>query len=244
MFKTIIRPVAKRLLDIVYPPHCISCGVDIDKNGNVCAKCWGDISFITDPQCNVCGFPFDFEMQEGSICAGCTKNMPHFSKARAVFLYDDSSYRMITSFKYNDRVENRLAYARWMVRAGAGMLHEADLIIPVPLHFFKLIMRQYNQAALLAHELAKIVDKQVLANAITRKKYTKTQAVFSHKGRFKNIKGAFQINPKYQNLIANKKILLVDDVITTGATANECAKILLKSGAGRVELLTLAKTLY
>jgi len=244
MLKTLIKPSAKRLLDIIYPPHCISCGDSVSQNGTICAHCWGDINFITDPQCYICGFPFDFEALEGSVCAGCTKNPPRFAKARSVFLYDDASRKMITSFKYNDRIENRAAYARWMARVGADMIREADFIIPVPLHFFKLLIRKYNQAALLSHELAKIVDKKVLARAIIRKKYTKTQAAFSHKGRFKNIGGAFKINPKYQQILHGKKILLVDDVITTGATADECAKVLLKAGVERVELLTLAKTLY
>jgi ComF family protein len=239
-----MKPAAKHLLDIIYPPHCISCGDIVSENGNICPDCWGDINFITDPQCEICGFPFDFEVMAGSICAGCAKKPPSFSRARAVFLYDDASSSMVTSFKYSDRVENRAAYARWMARVGRDIITEVDFIIPVPLHFFKLLTRKYNQAALLSHEIARIADKEVLARAIIRKKYTKTQAAFSHKGRFKNIGGAFKINPKYQQILYGKKILLVDDVVTTGATADECAKVLRKAGVERVELLTLAKTLY
>lgn len=244
MLKSLIRPTTNRLLDILYPPLCIACRGNVHENGNICAKCWGDISFISDPQCNICGFPFDFEISKGTICPGCMQNEPSFSKSRSVFLYDEASRGMITSFKYNDIIENRAAYARWMARVGADMLNEADLIIPVPLHFSKLVLRKYNQAALLAHELAKIVHKQVLVSAITRKKYTKPQAGFSRKARFKNISGAFKVNPKYISILKDKKILLIDDVMTTGATAEECTKTLLKEKVARVEVLTLAKTIY
>ena len=244
MLKRLINPAVSQLLDIVYPPQCIACGTNVHENGTICAHCWGDINFITDPQCEMCGFPFDFEVAGSHICAGCAKDPPQFSKARAVFLYDDASRRMVTSFKYSDRTENRAAYAKWMARVGADMLQDADFIVPVPLHFFKLIMRKYNQAALLAHEIAKITGKKVIADAIIRNKYTKTQAAFSHKGRFKNINGAFEVNKKYLDILRDKKILLVDDVITTGATANECAKVLINAKVAKVELLTLAKTLY
>ena len=244
MLKTIIKPAANRLLDIVYPPRCISCSGNVHENGGICAKCWGDINFIADPQCNICGFPFDFEASTGSICSGCITHEPSFSKARAVFLYDNASRNMIKSFKYNDRIENRAAYARWMARVGIDMLSEANIIIPVPIHFGKLLLRKYNQAAVLAHELAKISSKPVFSNALIRTKYTQTQAGFLRKERFKNIKGAFKVNPKYFDILKDKKILLIDDVITTGATAEECTNIMLKAKAARVEVLTLAKTLY
>src|SRR4051812_17486632 len=100
MLKTIIKPAATRLLDIVYPPHCMSCGSDVQENGTICANCWGDINFISDPQCEICGFPFDFETQTGSICAACMEDEPSFSKTRAVFVYDNFSSRIVTSFKY------------------------------------------------------------------------------------------------------------------------------------------------
>lgn len=222
----------------------MACGVNVNDNGSICSKCWGEITFISDPQCYICGFPFDFEVSKGVICTRCIQNKPNFSKARAVFLYDDASRRMITSFKYSDVVENCSSYAKWMARVGAEMLSEADFIIPVPLHFGKLVLRKYNQAALLAHALAKKTDKKVLVNAIIRTKYTKAQVGFSRIARFQNISGAFKVNPKYHDILKDKKILLIDDVITTGATAEECAKVLLKKKVARVEILTLAKTLY
>ncbi len=244
MLKTKIKPAINKLLDIIYPPRCIACGDNVHENGTICAKCWGEINFISDPQCQICGFPFDFKVEGNPICAGCIDEKPKFSKARAVFLYDDASRRMITSFKYNDRIENRVAYARWMARVGAEMLADADYIIPVPIHFAKLLLRKYNQAGLLALEIAKISGNKVLVNALIRKKYTRKQAGLNRRLRFENISGAFKINQKYAAILKDKKILLVDDVITTGATADECAKILLKAKVAKVEVLALAKTLY
>ena len=220
------------------------CMGNVSENGNICAKCWGDVNFISDPQCDLCGFPFDFAIDGKTICAGCIKERPRFAKARAVFLYDDASRRMITSFKYNDRIENRQAYARWMARVGAGMLKDADIIVPVPIHFGKLVLRKYNQAGILAQELVRISGGKCITTALIRTRYTQTQAGFNRKLRFGNIKGAFAVNPKYVPYLQNKQILLVDDVITTGATAEECTRVLLKSGVARVEVLTLAKTLY
>ena len=244
MLKSLLKPIANRLLDVVYPPLCMACGDNISENGSICAGCWADINFISDPQCEICGFPFDFEAQEASVCGRCIAVKPSFSKTRAVFVYDDTSSKMVTSFKYSDRTENRVAYAKWMMRVGEEMLREADFIVPVPLHIGKLVLRKYNQAALLAGELGKMTCGKVLQAALIRKKYTKTQATFSYKARFKNISGAFKVNPRYINMLKNKKILLIDDVITTGATAEECAKILKKAKVARVEVLTLAKTLY
>lgn len=235
---------AKHILDIIYPPRCISCGSGVHENGNICSICWGDINFISDPQCHICGFPFDFQAGEKALCGGCMKDKPYFAKARAVFIYDDASSHMVTSFKYSDRIESRAFYARWMGRVGAQMLQEADYIVPVPLHYRKLLLRKYNQAALLAIELKKSFGTKMLVNGLVRRKYTISQAGFNRRLRFKNISGVFKINPKFIADIKDKNILLVDDVITTGATANECAKILLKAGAARVEVLTLAKTLY
>lgn len=172
------------------------------------------------------------------------KDEPYFTKARAVFIYDDKSAHMVTSFKYSDRLESRASYARWMARVGTEMLQEADYLIPVPLHFRKLLSRQYNQAALLATTLGKISGKKVLVNGLLRHKNTVTQASFNRRIRLQNIRGAFKVNPKFIDVLQDKNILLIDDVITTGATADECAKILLKAGAARVEVLTLAKTIY
>jgi ComF family protein len=244
MLKTKLKPVLNHLLDIIYPPRCISCGDNVHENGSICAKCWSDINFITNPQCNICGFPFDFEVSADALCSGCIKTKPSFSKARAVFIYDDASYNMIKSLKYHDKTENCAAYARWMSRVGSEMINDTDIIIPVPIHFSKLILRKYNQAALLAHGLAKTSNKKILSNAIIRKKNTKSQAEFSYKERFNNIKGAFKINSEYLDALKNKNRLLIDDVITTGATVEECTKMLLRAKVAKVEVLTLAKTLY
>lgn len=244
MLKSAIKSAITTTLDVIYPPRCAACGCNVPENGNICATCWGNINFISDPQCEICGFPFDFQVEGGAICGGCMKDEPYFAKARAVFIYDDASSQMVTSFKYSDRLENRVSYARWMARVGAEMLASADYLVPVPLHFRKLLSRQYNQAALLATALAKISGKKVIVNGLLRHKNTVTQASFNRRLRLQNIRGAFKVNPKFIDVFEDKNMLLIDDVLTTGATADECAKVLLKAGAARVEVLTLAKTIY
>lgn len=233
-----------KILDIIFPPCCISCGENVNESGTICHKCWGEINFISDPQCNICGFPFDFEISNNPICAACAKEKPHFSKARAVFLYDDSSKKMVTSFKYTDRIENRKAYAKWMARIGENLIADADFLIPVPIHLRKLISRKYNQAGLLAQEISKISGKKTVTNALIRKKHTIKQASLNRRIRFQNISGAFNVNDKFSTILEGKRILLIDDVITTGATADECAKILKKARVANVDVLTLAKTIY
>ncbi len=242
---SLIKSTSKNLLDVIYPPICIVCGNSVYEHGSICSKCWECINFISDPQCQICGFPFDFQVIEGAICAGCAYKKPYFSKARSVFLYDENSQKIITNFKYRDKTEYSSFFSRWMVRIGSNMLDECDFIIPIPLHPLKLFLRKYNQASLIANELHKHSKKKVLYNAIIRIKYTTKQASLVRKNRFKNIKGAFRINKKYIKLLEGKNILLVDDVITTGATINECAKSLIKQGkVHKVEALTVAKTLY
>lgn len=241
LFKNRFKNTMRHVWDVVYPPCCLACGDLVQENGTICAECWGGINFIADPQCEICGLPFEFAATDGNLCGACLQQLPVFSKARAVFSYDDVSRKIITSFKYSDKIEPQAVYAKWMARVGKEMLEEADIIMPVPLHRVKLLLRKYNQAALLAKELARISGKKIMVSALLRKKHTKAQAGFSRQNRLKNITGAFVINKKYLDKIAGKKILLIDDVMTTGATVTECSKILLKAKVARVEVLTLAK---
>ncbi|OFX10696.1 MAG: amidophosphoribosyltransferase [Alphaproteobacteria bacterium RIFOXYD12_FULL_60_8] len=236
------RRVARLALDALLPPQCLGCGELVDAPGALCPTCWEGIRFISQPCCARCGLPFELpDTEEGapSLCAGCIAEPPDFDQARSVLLYDDASRGLILKFKHADRTEGAPAYARWLARAGAEMLAECDVIAPVPLHRWRLFLRRYNQAALLARHLGRLSGKPVAPDLLTRCRATPTQGGLDRRGRLGNVKGAFA-SPRPAR-VEGKTVLLIDDVFTTGATVGECAKALRRAGAERVFVLTLAR---
>ena len=180
-------------------------------------------------------------MGEGTLCGGCIAEPPEFKAARAPMLYDDASRRIVLGFKHADRTHPAPALAAWMQRAGAEFWTEADIIAPVPLHRWRLFKRRYNQAALLALQLGRLTQKQVLVDLLERKRATPIQGHLSRKERQANVKGAFRLNARCRGQIEDKIVVLIDDVLTTGATVNECSKVLLKAGAKAVNVVVLAR---
>lgn len=235
--------VVKHTLDVVFPPQCLGCRGRVGEVGSLCHACWEHIHFIAAPQCQTCGIPFELEAAEGMLCGECIRQPPLYDRARAVFVYDDKSAPFITSFKYGDTLHGRAFFANWMVRAGQGLLEESDVIAPVPLHRLRLFMRRYNQSALLAGALSKATGKPVWQDMLVRKKYTTPQAGLSRRARRLNVRNAFTLNPRYRQKIQAKRVLLIDDVMTTGSTVNACAKALKKAGVAQVNILTLAVTI-
>lgn len=236
-----LRQFTGRALDFLLPPLCLSCDAPTAAHRTLCAACWGQIHFIAPPVCTSCGAPFDVPIGEDALCAGCIAEPPDFTRARAPMLYDDFSKRLVLSFKHADRIYPAPALAGWMHRAGAEFWPAADFIAPVPLHRWRLFKRRYNQAALLAQELGRIAQKPVLIDVLTRKRTTPIQGHFNRKQRQANVKGAFKLNARYRKRIKDKTIVLIDDVLTTGATVNECARVLLRAGAKEVNVLVLAR---
>ncbi len=234
-----IRRVGRLILDVLLPPACLACGTAVDEPGALCPVCWGKVAFIAAPACACCGLPFGIEAGEGALCASCLAEPPPFARARAVFLYDDGSKPLVLRFKHGDRTDAAPAFGRWMARAGADLLAEAEAILPVPLHRWRLFRRRYNQAALLAHELARLsgVPAQVLA--LRRARRTPPQGQMSREARRRNVRGAFLLADPAA--VAGRRVLLVDDVLTSGATVGECARVLLAGGATAVDVLTLAR---
>ena len=234
------RKLATRALDIVLPPRCLSCGGSVGEHGQLCAACWAAVSFIAPPFCAACGTPFAFDGGAGALCGACIAARPLYDRARAVMRYDDGARALVLGFKHADRTDRAPALARWMARAGAELLAGADVIVPVPLHRWRLLHRRFNQSALLAHELGRVAGRPVVAHLLRRKRNTPSQGALTRAQREDNVAGAFLLRPGQAARVAARRVLLVDDVLTTGATATACTKVLLRAGATAVDVLTVA----
>ncbi len=232
-----------RILNLLFPPQCLNCDSRVPTHGTLCLPCWQQIQFISDPMCHCCGLPFDYDIGKDTLCGDCLQERPAYAHARAAFRYDEHSSKLITRFKYSDHTQLAKVYSSWLAKAGSELLEKTDIIIPVPLHYFRFVQRRYNQSALLAHALSGKTGIKHLHNALNRTRRTVSQTGLSRAQREKNVRGAFSVNKRYAREIKGKYILLVDDVMTTGATLEQCAKTLLKSGAMQVNVLTLARTL-
>lgn len=197
------------------------------------------MQFVLAPLCPRCGAPLPDGLGDGALCGGCVEAPPPWSRARAVFLYDAASRAMVLRFKHADRTDAAPAFARWMVRAGADLVADAEVVVPVPLHRWRLFTRRYNQAALLGAGIAKAGTLAFAPDALARVRPTVPQGTFDRRARQKNVRGAFAV--ARPSAIEGKAVLLVDDVLTTGATVGECARALLGAGARSVDVLTLAR---
>lgn len=236
-----LRRASEKTLDLLLPPLCLSCDTTVGSGQALCPACWGQIHFITLPLCASCGAPFEAPVGDGMLCAACATEPPAFAGARAAMLYNDASKRLVLGFKHSDRTHPARALASWMHRASQDFCVAADYVVPVPLHRWRLFKRRYNQSALLAQQLGVLTQKPVLIDALLRLRPTPIQGHMNRKQRHANVKGAFGLNPRCRDLIKDKTILLIDDVLTTGATVNECTEVLLNAGVNKVNVLTLAR---
>lgn len=235
------REAVNRAIDVVLPPRCVVSGDIIDQPGVLSADIWSRLKFISAPYCDVCGVPFEFEIGEGSLCAKCQSHPPLYDRARAALVYDDVSRDIILKFKHGDQINAAPVFVPWLKQAGADILADTDVLVPVPLHYWRLLRRRYNQAALLGQFLAREIGISFLPEALQRTRATPPQGKLDQKSRQKNVKNAFVINPKAARVIYGKNIVLVDDVFTTGSTVSECAKVLKKAGAKSVSVLAAAR---
>lgn len=238
---TALRRLAGTALNAVLPPLCLACRTEVDEPGALCAACWGKIAFLAPPLCGACGFPFDYEPGGPALCGACTRQPPDYGRARAVMRYDEASRALILGFKHGDRTHGAPAFGRWMARAGAELLGEADLVVPVPLHWLRLFRRRYNQAALLAHQVARAAEVPAAVDLLVRRRSTPSQGHLSAAARRRNVRGAFAVRSGRVGQVRGKRIVLIDDVLTTGATAQACARTLLRAGAASVDVLVLAR---
>ena len=233
--------LSRRAVDALLPPRCLSCGCLVDRLGALCPGCWEGVAFVGPPHCERCGFPFDYDPGPGTLCGACTGEEPDFDRARFVMRYDDASRGLVLGLKHGDRTEGAPAFAEWMSRAGAELIAEADILVPVPLHRFRLFARRYNQAALLCQALGRLSGLPVVPDLLVRRRHTPPQGRLSRAARQRNVAGAFAVNPERRDLLASRRVLLVDDVMTTGATVSACAATLRRRGAAAVDVLVLAR---
>ena len=228
-------------LDAVLPPRCLSCGAVVGGEGALCPPCWTRLAFVGPPHCRCCGLPFPYDAGEEMSCAECIRTPPAFDRARAALVYDGASRPLLLGFKHGDDTHAAAPFARWMAGAAGPLLAEAELLVPVPLHRWRLFRRRYNQAALLAHALGRAADRSVSTDTLIRRKRTPSQGGLGRIGRAANVRGAFAVPPDARPRIAGRRVLLVDDVMTTGATVAACARTLRRAGAAHVDVIVLAR---
>ncbi len=231
------------VVDFITPPRCLACRAPVGEPASLCATCWPSLRQIDDPVCEVTGAPFAYDQGQGAVSATALANAPRWNRARAAVAFDATSRALVHALKYHDTQEAGLLMSRMMARAGRVLLAEADLLIPVPLHRYRLWQRRFNQSSYLAQRLAGQHNKHWRSDLLIRSKATRTQVGLDGKARRKNLKGAFRIPPQHQALVAASKILLIDDVLTTGATSGACAEALMQAGAARVDVLVFALVL-
>lgn len=236
------RSLARGAADLILPPLAHD-SPEATAAAGLTADAWSRVVFLEDPVCDGCGAAF--EMDGGAFasarCAACLARPYAFARARAACLYDEASRGLILRFKHGDHQPFAPLFARWLSRAAAPLLVGADAVVPVPLHRFRLLSRRFNQAAEIARPLARDAGLEFLPDALVRQTHTTTQGGKSARGRRLNVRKAFAVSEAGRRRVRGRRILLVDDVLTTGATAEACARALIEAGARAVDLAVVAR---
>jgi ComF family protein len=228
---------------VLLPPRCAICGAEVDRQGLLCADCFRQTGFISEPFCARCGVPFGSAAVGGpeQLCPACRAEPPVFGRARAALRYDAQGRRLILPFKHADRTELTAVLTPHMARAGARLLRDADVLVPVPLHRWRLLYRRYNQAALLAKALGRLAGRSCVVDALRRVRPTVALGEKTAAERAAEVADAFAVRRSRAGLVQGQRALLIDDVMTSGATANACASALLAAGATSVDVLVAAR---
>ncbi len=234
------RRFATDLLDMVVPVSCSVCARPVSGAGGLCAVCWAGLEIISRPVCDAYGTPFVYDEGEGAVSPRAIANPPAWDRARGAVMFNDCSQQLVHALKYRDRHEVIRPMARMMGHAGRDVVSSADVIVPVPLHRWRLWFRRYNQASLLGAEIGEISGVSMQSDVLARTRNTRSQVGLGEAQRGRNVKGAFAVPETRIPVILGQRILLVDDVLTSGATANECATVLKRAGAVHVDVLVFA----
>lgn len=228
---------------LLFPPVCAGCRRYVSQPGALCGACWPKLRFLEKPWCAVMGTPFSHDMGEGFLSAEAIANPPPFERARAAVAYTGVARQMAQGLKYNDRTDLAPWMARWMMRAGAELIADADLVVPVPLHWRRFLGRRFNQSAELARTIASLSGLPFSPMAVRRVKLTRQQVGLALREREENVRAAFSVPQDRDIEVRGRRVLVVDDVYTTGATVSAVARALKKSGAKAVDVLTFARVL-
>ena len=231
---------ARLALDIALPTLCVSCREPVDGEG-VCAECWAKLSFIAPPYCPRLGIPFVYDPGPELLSMEAIANPPAYTRARAAVRYDDVARTLVHALKYQDRTDLAPAMGRWMARAGQELLGEADVMVPVPLHWRRGWSRRYNQSGALARVISRQTGVKLASEALRRVRATEQQIGLSRSQRASNVQGAFKVAPERAAEIEGRRVVLVDDVLTSGATTDACARALLRAKAAQVDVLVFAR---
>ena len=236
----VLRATVRVAADVALPQLCAACREPVDGPG-LCPACWGKLSFIAPPYCERLGIPFPFDGGPGLLSMEAIADPPAYDRARAAVRYDDIAKKLVHSLKYGDRLDLAPMMGRWMATAGRNLVAEADAIVPVPLHWRRQWARRFNQSALLGEIIAKASGRPVVYGALKRVKATPQQVGLDKSGRAQNVQGAFRVPPGGKAEVAGRRLVLVDDVLTSGATVDACARALLRGGAAAVDVLVFAR---
>lgn len=218
----------------------MSCATLTQDGGGFCNLCWQEMEFITHPMCISCGRNFTLNITDGYACLGCISNPPYYDMARALFKFGAVSKKVIHAFKYYDKTILAKHFADMLCNRYSKEIYDADVIIPVPMHKFKRLMRMYNQAAVLASAVGINIKKPIYFDVLQKTKWTKPQTLLPRKTRMSNINGSIEV--KNIHHVKDKNIILIDDVMTTGTTVSLCSKLLKKAGARKVVVLCISST--
>ena len=239
-FAGALRSALGLAVDVALPQLCAACREPVGGEG-LCAPCWSKLAFIAPPYCERLGIPFPFDPGPGVLSMEAIADPPAYRRARAAVRYDDIARKLVHAFKYGDRLDLAPTMGRWMTNAGRELLAEADAIVPVPLHWRRQWARRFNQSALLGEVIGKASGVGVAHAVLKRIKATPQQVGLSQAERAQNVQGAFRVPPAAKAAVAGRKLLLVDDVLTSGATVDACSRALLRAGAAQVDVLVFAR---
>ena len=238
----LLQPFGRIVLDVIYPPSCLACRAAIAQSDQLCPSCWTRMRFIERPYCERLGTPFAQDLGAGIVSPQALADPPVYGRARAVAHFEDGPARhLVHRLKYGDRIELAKPMGRWMARAGAEVLVGADVLVPVPLHPKKLGARRFNQAMVLAQSISRQCGVPVSPTALSRVKVTQPQVGLSRAQRASNVQGAFRVLADAAFEVAGRRVVLVDDVLTSGATLNAAARALFRAGATSVDVLVFAR---